>query len=512
MSVTDYRLAHEAIYNTIYENNPDYVPVPKCCNNYLFKKALTNWAQFIPGLCGDDLDMKIAAEKLIKYGQYNRYNENSKYSYDTERNLLSDALIKFYENEDVYDKQSEDLEKAAAITFSGVDKNKMSAAAKQSDQRYISAIRSLISSYICNISMSYLFECLLPGLLEIPDEKEMKNVFYGNGSRAKSPQEDIINMPCYLHLPVPDDISEKQIEKNRCLSALKRIAENKDYVRLLYLLHDNDDGSVWVRLWNANSAGEWEPVYVKVCKLKVYWVWVLKENHQCLWTGLINEAFSIAGIDTDNMRDEEFARHCFGPDYVFTEKSDYAAMNADSFFEDHYSEYAVFEYAKIVSDFGKMMLSTASLFEEDDNELYALSTAARLYFYEIVWMLGNKKDVINPEMEYLKKTSDKYRSKASGSSTDSIRHKICKAIDVLYEIYHKEGRTSMYPYTYIKNSFIDKFAVKLSMESGKTYKPEDLYTDSILNKLIENQNIVAICLADEAQLSQMVKMYRENRK
>lgn len=441
MHFSESKQTHEIILKAIIESKENLDPLYNIEDGRVFRRVLLNLGKLTEYTCGNDIALKLVLKAI---NDYCNYNINADYSFDKENKLIMALFDSFDDYMKKWENETADIDKATQMRF---DRNYTEDDTMNTDKTGMKliAIKDLeynSKGYV--LKLNYCFDYFLTGTGEAPDETK-DTICYGTGSRNTAYTDEILEMPCFSHLPIPEDITDAIVEKLKGFEGFRKICI-RDYRKILSMLHDNDDGTVWVKIYKDEN-GTLSPIYVKLFKSYVYMKWVLYHRHENIWTGFIKEAFDEAGIDYTGLSNNEFARLCFGEEYDVDGIEE--PIKDESYYMTHFNEKSSTEYARFAYEIYLEMMATTSFHIALENEFYDLGIATKRLLMISPTLIDIPKEFIRDVMDTIKQTSDTY-IKAYSDNKDKRHQKridICYSLDILYKIYCADGADSMKPFT-----------------------------------------------------------------
>lgn len=466
MIFTEKKAVHEALWKSLTSDLNGSALASILPDNTAFKSILSNTCKLIPKICGDDVDMRFVIEKVEAYC---KYPVDEKYNRDTELALFQSLLAELYKYEELLEKQNADVDNAIDMVFKNLDKHNLSDDNKLADVKFFATRQNVYNSSFYTLNIAYGFESFIAGVLDAPSEED--EIIYGMGSNESAGYFTVAAMPSFVHLPIAEDISDEAIEKFPMLSTLRKVAKYS-YVDILSMIHDNDDGTAFVKLFKKNANGEYAPVFAKISKYHAYANWNLLSMDECFYVGLIREAMNVVGIDLNITDESEVLATLFGPEYKLSENDE---IKNDEYYKTHFSSETINEYLLIGADLFNALVYSTSLFEGEIKQRENLIFAIRLYLFILPSMVNFEKKTFAPVMDVLKNASDEFKSciKDINNIVDSMRQSLCDLIDVVYNAFQDEVLWTK-PCAVIRAKFRERFAKRFLVITGKSEKDADI--------------------------------------
>ena len=431
---------HQTIFKAIASARENADPLYNITDSKTFKQILINDGRLTEYTCGNDVALKFVLKAV---NDYCTYASSPEYSYDYEVRLVQNIFNACDEYQNRWQKEVADIDKAAEIQFS---KNQTINENLNSDQAGMKLIATQDLAQNSNgyvLKLNYCFDNFLTGTGANPTEEDLSNAVYGSCSKTKALSGRVLSMPCFTHLPTNGDITDQILESYPCFETIKASC-NSDFRKILSMFTDNDDGTIWVKIYK-DANGLLTPVFVKLHKVLTYLTWVLNDRHESLWTGLIIKAFEAAGIDCKNMSGMEFAKHCFGPDY-----NPASMPNKDgAYYLTHFSENASIEYTRYSYEQYLKLASTASYHIQVQEGIGEVTIAIKRLLVIGPTIIDADKSLIKEIIDLLQSGCEKYVSTYQGQQEKRsiVRCNICKDILSFCNLYNTDNADSMRPYT-----------------------------------------------------------------
>ena len=443
MRFSEAKEINAAIFNAIHEAEENRDPLYNIQDGSVFKRVLFNDAALADFSCGRDVGLKFVLKAVSDYCNY-KNDENYSYDYDVKlvKNLF-EVLDKYAEYSET---ETENVDKAAELQYA---KNEAESNTFNTDQ---TGMKLIALKDLTNNSRAYAlrlrccFEYFMTGTMDAPSENEQEEAYYGTGSKTKALSDEILKMPIFLHLPSGDDITDSMIEEYPCFSFMQKVC-SRNFRRIMNMFCDNDDGTVWVRIYRKED-GEYKPVFVKLHKTLVYMRWILHERHESLWTGFIRDAFDAAGIALSETGGEEFVSMCIGeaPDLGADEIKD------ESYYLSHFNEKSSIEYTKIVYELYLSMMATSSYKISVEPEFRDLGILIKRLLVFTPTVVELPKSTIGNVMDLLQNAAAAYKAayRSSMEKRNIARVQTCNSIEEFCRIYNTNDADSMRPYSIMK--------------------------------------------------------------
>ena len=445
MRFSESKEINEIIFKAIHDAEENQDPLYNIQDASVFKRVLVNDGMLTEYICGRDVGLKFVLKAI---SDYCNYKEDENYSYDYDIKLVKNLFDEFNRYAEYSEEETKNVDQATALQYA---KDEIESNTFNTD---LTGMKLIALKDLANNSRAYVlklrccFEYFMTGTMDAPSEDKLKDVYYGPGSKTKSISDEILKMPVCLHLPTRGDITDSMIEELSCFAYMRKICD-RNFRRILNMFCDNDDGTVWVRIYRKED-GEYKPVYVKLHKAHVYMRWVLHKRHENLWTGLIRDAFDMTGIACSEISGEEFVSLCFGeeldPEDAVEEIKD------EAYYLSHFNENSSIEYTRMGYELYLSMIATASFKISVEPEFKDLAILIKRLLVFTPTVVGLPKSAISKVMDLLQAAAATYKKAygASGEKRNILRVQTCDSIETFYHIYNTNDANSMRPYSIMK--------------------------------------------------------------